>query len=323
MTFNIVGASIPGSSHLGQGVILLGRNNQDAFSIYPRLGEDRIWRPGEKPLIGLVSDGVSSCITSEVGSQLAVRIVSAKLASEFSRVQIVLKARLEGGSPIDKDPLPLAFWRRFDANAYAPFSALLTMLSTSDAEFRQNMRELFIFTTLGILHTEEFGSWVFGPRGSDGVFAVNGEVTVLKPQSGNKPISPIYRFVPNEFQNQPELMDTIVHRYFLPGELQSFLIGTDGVEHLIKAEGKKIPGRKEKVRPLDDFWNDPEFLVDDTLLLYLRQLNTQWPKVMRPSDEQKAAGKECRLVIEPRLLLDDTTVIIGRRISDEGEGSLI
>ncbi|MCB0335544.1 MAG: protein phosphatase 2C domain-containing protein [Bdellovibrionales bacterium] len=317
MTFKIISASVPGSSHLGQGTVLIGKNNQDAHRIHPKLGEDRVWNGGPSPLIAIVSDGVSSAVDSEVGSKLAVRMVSATIAKEFRRAQLALGEAVAQGLKIESDPLPDAFWKRVDNNAYAPFSTLLTVLSSDDVEFRENLKELFIFTTLGLLHTEEYGSWIFGPRGSDGVFAANGKVTVLKPQAGNKPISGCYRFVPNEFQDQPELMDTVVHRYFKPGELQTFLLGTDGVEHLQAAEGKKMPGREERVRPLKDLWEDPEFFSEDSLQLYLRQINTEWTQLKKPSQEEQKAGKQSRLIREPRLLLDDTTIIVGRRISSQ------
>ena len=107
-------------------------------------------------------------------------------------------------------------------------------------------------------------------------------------------------------------MQTVVHRYFPPGELQSFLLGTDGVGHLIKAEGRKIPGRDECVKPLSALWEDEEFLQEETLCLYLRQINTEWCQLIQPTEEEAKAGKKTRLLREARLLLDDTSVIVGR-----------
>ncbi len=320
MSFRVTGASIPGSSHLGQGTVLLGKNSQDAFRVFPDLGDKRLWTPGEQPLIAMVSDGVSSAIDSEVGSKLAVRLYCATLAREFSRAQVALREAAEmKGLKFEVDPLPEAFWQRLDNNALAPISTLLMALSSDDAEFRVNIKQLFLFTLLGIIHTEEFGSWIFGPKGSDGVFAANGEITVLEPQTGNKPVSPAYRFVSNEFQDRRDLMETVVHRYFPPGALKTFLIGTDGVVHLQKAEGKKIPGREEKVHPLSEFWTNGEFLEQDTLELYLRQLNTEWCRLIKPKPEEEAGGKKASLLREPRLLLDDTTVVVGVRVPDEAK----
>ena len=151
-------------------------------------------------------------------------------------------------------------------------------------------------------------------RHSDGVYAVNGKVVVLQPQLGNKPIAPTYRFVPNEFQDRPELMQTAVHAYLPPGELESFLIGTDGVDYLIKAEGTKMPGREERVHPLRDFWETDEFLGgDDALQLYFRQLNTESCRLVHPTREDEARGKRSSLLRESRLLLDDTTLVFGRQ----------
>ncbi|HMO17843.1 MAG TPA: protein phosphatase 2C domain-containing protein [Oligoflexia bacterium] len=308
MTFKVKGTSVPGTAHLGQGPVLIGKNNQDAFIIQEG-------REGGNPLICLVSDGVSSACDAEVGSKLAVRLYHRTIQREFRRAHAVLNAAVQQGLKIETDPLPGAFWARVDNNALAPLSSLMMALGPDDESFRQTLRELFIFTVIGILHTEEYGSWVFGPKGSDGVYAVNEDIVVLEPQTGNKPISPCYRFVPNEFQDQPDLMETVVHRYIPPGKLENFLIGTDGMVHYMSAIGKKMPGRNELVLELSKLWVDDEFFRDDSLHLYFRQMNTQSCRLIRPTTEEEQQGKKAKLLREPGLLMDDTTLVIGKRFS--------
>ncbi len=313
MTFNVKGTSVPGTAHLGLGTVLIGKNNQDAFLFTQQNSAEPVRWPPE-PLICLVSDGVSSAVDAEVGSKLAVRLYYTTLSREFNRARAVLAEAKKQGHKLESDPLPAAFWARVDNNALAPLSTLMMALGPDDESFRRTLRELFIFTLIGVLHTEEFGTWIFGPKGSDGVFAVNGEVVVREPQLGNKPISPCYRFVPNEFQDQPELMNTVVHRYVPPGKLDNFLIGTDGLVHYMSAVGKKMPGRTELVCPLQNLWNNDDFYKDDTLDLYFRQINNESCRMIKPKPEEEAAGKKARMVREPGLLLDDTTLIVGKRI---------
>ena len=317
MKIQVASASIPGSAHLGQSTVLIGKNNQDAMRVSPELGPSRIWTGENGPLIALVSDGVSSAPDAEVGSKLAVRLYNTTLTRELMRFQTILVKMMDEGLKLKSDPLPKSFWDRVDNNALAPLSTLMMALGPDDSGFRRTLNDLFIFTMLGLVHSEKFGTWIFGPKGSDGVFSINGEVTILTPQLGNKPISPCYRFVPNEFQEQPDLMQTVVHKYLPPGELESFVIGTDGLEHYIKAEGKKMPGRDEVVHPLSAFWEDEEFYNGDSLQLYFRQLNTESCRLHKPTPDEEKLGKKAKLLREGRLLLDDTTVIIGRRIVDE------
>lgn len=312
MTFKVKGTSVPGIKHLGQGPVLIGKNNQDAF-LFTQQSSAEPGRFSPEPLICLVSDGVSDAVDAEVGSKLAVRLYDTTLSREFDRARALLTEAIKAGHKLESDPLPAAFWARVDNNALAPLSTLMMALGPDDERFRRTLRELFIFTLIGVLHTEEFGTWIFGPKGSDGVFAVNGDVVVREPQRGNKPISPCYRFVPNEFQDQPELMNTVVHRYVPPGQLNNFLIGTDGLVHYMSAVGKKMPGRTELVCPLEDLWNNDDFYLDDALHLYFRQLNTESCRMIKPTAEEEKAGKKARMVREPGLLIDDATLIVGKR----------
>jgi hypothetical protein len=89
-------------------------------------------------------------------------------------------------------------------------------------------------------------------------------------------------------------------------DFDSALVGTDGASDYASLVGVSYPGgRGEKVRPLASFWQeDKYFQNEDALRRTLWLVNRE---VTRPVWNEK------RIVKEPGLLEDDTTLLVVRK----------
>src|SRR4029077_18735354 len=117
--------------------------------------------------------------------------------------------------------------------------------------FSSSVGEYFLFTILGFIMTYDH-AFVFGA--GDGVFALNGAMTVLTPHEGNAPEYLAYGLVETD-RKGPAPMLKVVGDISI-SKLESILIGTDGVKDLIDAAEKKIPGKTDKVGSISQFWQD-------------------------------------------------------------------
>jgi hypothetical protein len=113
-------------------------------------------------------------------------------------------------------------------------------------------------TILGIVMGPKFTNLVaFG----DGRFVVNGESIIIA--------------AADESKNQPAYPGYLVAKSTLPGtalkftvltrptdEIEHALVATDGLDYLVKAEGKLVPGTSDRVPPISYFWEADELFVD-------------------------------------------------------------
>lgn len=130
----------------------------------------------------------------------------------------------------------------------------------------------------------------------DGVVIVNGQETWLGPFEGNSPPYPAYPLLRSRgFRVDEQATSEFVEIASLqPEELDSFLIGTDGVYDLAQ------------VGPLSRFWEDDRFFTNpQALSRHLACLN---------KDRRDLDWEARRITQQPGLLADDTTLIVGRRI---------
>ena len=100
-----------------------------------------------------------------------------------------------------------------------------------------------------------------------------------------------------------------IHSVIHIEELETFLIGSDGVLDLRDATDQTLPGSSEQIGPLSQFWSEDRYFTKSGIRKRLarmqsRQLNHSLPG--GPIDEGR--------------LRDDTTLIVGRRIK-KGEPS--
>lgn len=230
--------------------------------------------------VAVIADGCGSSAHSEVGAKIGARVA----AESISRLMA------EHGS-VD--------WRQVLRETLSCISQLSIQMGGS---FRQIVQDYFLFTMVGVLLEPKTAT--FFALG-DGVVVVNGEVTVLGPFPNNQPPYAGYKLldqplVPGSSETGNDQGIQLIGSYEIE-QLEHFLIGSDGVNDLINVQSQDLPGMNELVGPLDQFWQEKYFdpTKPDLLARRLRLIGRDWPK------KDPEAG----------LLPDDTTMIVGRRMS--------
>ncbi len=250
----------------GGGVI--GRDHHRSYGNYQ---DSFLIHQNDDCTIAIVTDGCGSSPYSEVGAQMGAHFVAKAVLNRVRRRTV---------SRPD--------WE------YTHHEALNSVLDAvrlmEGGSVAHKLEDYFLFTVVGVVLAEETAT--FFALG-DGVVIVNGELLRLGPFPGNQPPYLAYGFK-DEDSPQIEIVKA------LPlSELDNFLIGTDGVNDLIAAESRKLPGLEEPVGLIDQFWVQSRYFSGnpDLISRRLRLAARDWPK------NQPQAG----------LLHDDTTLITGRR----------
>ncbi len=280
--FLIAGGSIPGRDHLVRNNLLIGRNNQDAFT----------WQelPNLKGLLAIVCDGCGSRPHSEVGSQLGAKLLTATITR-----------RLAGLTTLPD--LDERFWEAVRQDFLAQVRTL-SMSLAGNHSLTEVISDYFLFTIVGALVTQE-RVWRFSI--GDGLFIVNGEVIRLGPFPDNSPPYVSYSLVQSSFDKAPELLRFQVTE--LPADqLDSLVLGTDGLADLIQAEALLIPGNRQAVGPVSQFWKEERYFKNsDAIRRKLALINSQVTS-LEPNGQ---------LSVRQGLLPDDTTlVVIGRTLAN-------
>lgn len=276
-------ATIVGRNHIGNGDVLQGGNNQDA--LFAVMGEDH--------LIAVICDGCSQGKHAEVGSKLLAR----------SLVRAMQQHRALGE--------PEAILAAVQKSVLETLSLYINTLTLETEDPERVVREYFLSTAVGVMFDEK-GGFFFGL--GDGVYACDGEITVVEPSEGNKPIYIGYHLFP-EWPDDIPKADLSVYKKFdeLP---HSMMIGSDGVNDLIDLRGKFYPGTADKIGDIKRVWEDPRFLENNqALLLELRRLQLVHKRPTIKTREEKLPGKVLLTaeVTEEKsggLLPDDTTLAV-------------
>lgn len=284
----VAAGSVIGTEH-----VIRGMKNQDGYHIAtsPR-----------GAIVPVVCDGCSGNMDSSSRSQ-----IGADYGSQFVANAIAQKADMFGNElPFQEDTVASLLERvRQDAVAY-----LRVMALSMGGSFTQTVSDCFLFTVVGGLVTP-CGTALFSI--GDGVFFLNGKMIELGPFPDNKPPYLAYGgLYDSELgADHPELTRFQINLVKPTEEIDSLLIGCDGVLNLIEVAERTIPGRQQLVGPISQFWtDDPYFATPELLERKLRAMNTESVKVN---------WGESRLIKEHGLLPDDTTLIGMRRIpSEEG-----
>jgi hypothetical protein len=268
--FLVTGGSVPGTEHTRPGQPSW-TNNHDAYQIR-RIGED--------VLIGVVCDGCGSAPHSEVGAKIGAEMI----VREFEAVH----------GDVSKESF---------ANILISISFKVTSSLNAIAHHMSDrpaavLVNYFLFTIMGFMVTREH-TYVFSC--GDGVYAVNGVVTVIPEYARN---APPYLTYACETLAMHEYTTCIELRECIPtNELRSLLIGSDGCKDLIVAEKNTVPGRDEPVGSILQFIDSGTYSVNpDAVRRRLALMNR----------EHVIDG-----MIRKGLLPDDTTLIALRR--KEGE----
>jgi Protein phosphatase 2C len=284
----LAGGSVPGSDHRAA---LNLKNNQDAFLVSDS---------GEFSL-GIVADGNGDNPNSEVGAKLGVQLLKCMLIPQLTRAQASLAKAEHRDVALQ---ILQSTLRRAEMDVLAHVRTLALAMTLQGESLSTTLRRYFSFTLGGFIITPKWSAVFFC---GDGVYALNDKVTVLGPFAGNIPPYPIYQLFDTEdfSTNCPDVQLKVLE--VLPTEdLQSALVGTDGVCHLIDAVDKKLPGRTDSVGNLSQFWTDSSFVSNPDALRRRLALITR--DVVRVSRDDKT-----QLINEPGLLKDDTTMVVVQR----------
>lgn len=255
MDFRLLSGSATGASHLEA-----CRNNQDAFSV----------RHTETSIVAVVADGCSGQPHSEVGAKIVAPLLATFVAQAVRKGQSL------------ENP---AIWNYIRKLLLSKILTIATDMAGDDP-VAPVLNEYFQFTLLGIVITPE--RTVVFSRG-DGVFGLNGEITTIEPESGNRPAYIVYGLTePDMVLENPDLLNFDIQATMPTSKLASWFIGVDGVNEWLKAAGKTV--NHEEVVGIESLLEDERYHRNPDLL-----------------------NRRLRQVVRADLVDDDVTVIGGIR----------
>lgn len=158
--------------------------------------------------------------------------------------------------------------------------------------YRETIESYFLFTITGVVLLPDVVFFGLG----DGVTAINGDIWSWS-FTGNAPPYLGYQLLDTDLA--PDELRIRVRHTIAPHELDSFLIGCDGVGDFQRVgnECRMLPGMAARVGPLSQFWSEDSYFTNPAAISRrLKVIARDWP--LRDP--------------EHGLLPDDTTIIVGR-----------
>ena len=271
--FEFAAGSVRGTSHES-----VRKPNQDAYT----------YKLTENCLVGIVCDGCGdpSSMHSEVGAHLGTKLLAASLLEARSTVGL---KKLE----------------RARANTLAAISTLACDMSTryNIIDLHLTLRNYFLFTAVCFYIDPEV-SYFFSI--GDGALWVNGEQIAIGPFPNNAPPYMCYELMDSSMlTSDPGCLKFQLRKEIPTAELDSFLIGCDGVLDLAKLGTTTMPTGREYIGSIDQFWIQDKYFQNPEIVnrrLYL--INKDHKRLNEDGTHSTTWGK----------LRDDTTLISGRRI---------
>jgi hypothetical protein len=289
--FELAAGSVPGRRHLGSGNLLSGKNNQDAMGFLA----------SHECVILSVHDGCGSTPHSEFGARIGATLLPIVIADEL---------RNHGADKVESN----SFWESVKVQLLERIESIISLCHPGemDSETRRNFaRSHFLFTVLGALLTEKL-TIVFGI--GDGAFAINGKLKTIGPFPDNAP-----DYLCRSLGSRAEAPEFVVHAKIRTELLETLVIGTDGMQDLVNAAPKRIPGKARIVGDIHQLFSQ-EFLFRsietdtvndspplDSLTGWLRQINSEVTRLSFDEDQNPIIKRE------EGLLPDDTTLMALKR----------
>lgn len=274
--FEVAAGTVMGRDHL---MFSSNKSNQDAF---------RSVIFGDS-LVAVVCDGCGSSVHSEVGSQIGVRLVVEAI--------VAMANNLLGTE--DENSLN-NFFEKVEQNILSQIKALAVAMGGS---FSETVDDYFLFTIVGVLITKE--STILFSFG-DGVFFLNGEMIKIDPFAQNAPPYLAYKlFRQDLIKIDADFLRFQINRVLPTRDVESILLGSDGVIDLTQVADKCLPGRAEIVGPVSQFWEEDKFFKNpDMIRRKLAMINNESTRI--------DWTLQCTMKF-PGLLRDDTTVVVIRK----------
>ena len=263
-------------SVLGRNHILAEKNNQDALHYFslPAL------------TIAIVCDGCGSSKHSEIGAKIGSRLITESIsrhANDFNQSNKIALA-LES---VRQDVL----------------SQIRTLSIAMGDNFNQTIIDYFLFTAIGVIITPKLTTTFYL---GDGLTIINGVLSTFGPFPNNEPPYLGYGLLnSSKVTLRSELIQFQINLLTTTADVQSILIGTDGLNDLIRVEQQKLPGTEELVGPISQFWENDKFFKNPDMVR--RRLSVINRTFLKPD------WTNLSLIKENGLLPDDTTLIIIRR----------
>jgi len=268
--FEFASGSITGREHQ-----LIGKNNQDAFSITSSAGH----------FVAVVCDGCGSSKHSEVGAQIGASIIG-KVVSKaliYSAPTNVMNAS--------------AFWEDIRREITHRLTSVAYNMTPSNRDLRETVERFFLFTIVGIAITPNF---VVPFSIGDGIWIINGKKHRLGPFENNAPPYIGYGLIRNNGGWKDEQLRIRLGDIYVVEEVRNALIGTDGVIDLIGVlpEGEYI----------NQFWDDSKYFTNqDGVRRRLCRLNMARETI---NWEQRRVDRQHGLLPD-----DTTLISIRRKVS--------
>lgn len=275
--FEIISGLVIGKDHYQ-----VKRNAQDAVFI----------KIGPRATLVLVADGCgeSSNGHNEVGAKIGVRLVAMTIERLLSR--------------LDQKGIQDSYWISFFERVRQDVLARIRLLALEMGEsLTEVVSNYFLFTIVGVLITDTVS--VFFNLG-DGYMFVNGEEIKIGPFPDNKPPYLAYGlFDPGRIDVHADLLCFKIQKVLPTDNLENFLVGTDGLSDLIRAQNTILPARGTPVGIISQLWEEDRFFVGQfALQRFLNILNNATSMIDWANQRvDKFHG----------FLSDDTALAVGRR----------
>lgn len=292
--FQISAGTIPGRSHVGSGNLLNGRNNQDAYEV----------NDSEDCIVAMVHDGCGSGLHSEVGAKIGGAILCRLIVESVRKSEREELATFQSTSTLlERSRKRFSIMLRTIVSCLAPDPCECSFRETCHCHYKRFVHNYLLFTTIGIIITPARAA-IFSL--GDGLYALNGRVREVGPYPDNAPPYIAYSIM-DETSGEDDFLRFKVHELIDTAELETALLGTDGLKELLDKEFETVPGKRQIIGHVSKLWRDDRFFDDNNHELitpWLRQLN---------SEVVKLNTADMRLERHLGLLPDDTTVIALRR----------
>lgn len=284
--FEVAAGSVIGRDHLRP---FGWRNNQDSYAI----------QSSSDFIVAVVTDGCGSEAKSEVGAVLGARLVAEAVTRELHELYLGLGRHLD----LDRD-IPIGLLSGFWSTVrWRVLDTIERLAMNMGPRMRETIFDHFLFTVNGVALTSHRATFF---AIGDGVTFLNGVQIPHPTFENNAPAYLTYTALKGPGDLDPA-NDFRITKVIPTEEVETILIGTDGVLHLIAAEEATLPGRSEIVGCVSQFWTEDKYFKNPDMLR--RRLALMNAEDVRPNwDERTIARDHGRLP-------DDTTIIAIRRKS--------
>ena len=275
-TIQVASGTVIGRDHR-----IKGENGQDALVLFD----------SERSIVGVVADGCGSGKWSEVGARFGAHSTAMLIQQNLGYFEA---ASSESELRDILDYIESSLVER-----------LLGAITSMGGRKSILVSEYFLFTVVAVVVTQ---SWLTIISFGDGAYGCNGEVKSLGPFPDNAPPYLAYKISGSSLEHcRPELLSFSICARLPLAEVSSCFIGTDGVMDLENAATHHMPGKEEELGSVSQFWLEDRYFNNPDMLRRRLFLANKDSYRAVPVGTGKA-----RLVHDPGLLPDDTTLIVLR-----------